>query len=152
MSSEASNASSAGSTAEPFFTLTVDDDYIREVVGVNVSSIDIREDSIEGNLWEAAEALVSSIEWDGIIDATMVLLAASRDRLRQELREHINQGMRYSMPGPLTPGEVLWDLVSEVVADEMHTIFNQPAFWRGLITTVESETIPGMTPDTEEAG
>ena len=151
MSSGASNASSASSTAEPFFTLTVDDDYLWEVVAENVTSIDIREDHVEGDLWEAAETLVRSIEWDGIIDATMVLLAASRDRLRQELREHINQGMRYSMPGPLTPGEVLWDLVSEVVADEMHTIFNQPAFWRGLITTVESETIPGMT-DTEEAG
>jgi hypothetical protein len=130
----------------------VDDDYLWEVVAENVTSIDIREDHVEGDLWEAAETLVRSIEWDGIIDATMVLLAASRDRLRQELREHINQGMRYSMPGPLTPGEVLWDLVSEVVADEMHTIFNQPAFWRGLITTVESETVPGMTPDTEEAG
>jgi hypothetical protein len=152
MSSGASNASSASSTAEPFFTLTVDDDYLWEVVAENVTSIDIREDHVEGDLWEAAETLVRSIEWDGIIDATMVLLAASRDRLRQELREHINQGMRYSMPGPLTPGEVLWDLVSEVVADEMHTIFNQPAFWRGLITTVESETVPGMTPDTEEAG
>ena len=94
MSSEASNASSAGSTAEPFFALTVDDDYIREVVGVNVSSIDIREDSIEGNLWEAAEALVSSIEWDGIIDATMVRLTASRDRLRKVIRGHVSQGRK----------------------------------------------------------
>ncbi|MBT7693792.1 MAG: hypothetical protein HN750_17495, partial [Gemmatimonadales bacterium] len=47
-SSEASNASSAGSTAEPFFTLTGDDAYLWEVVGENVSSIDIREGRLEG--------------------------------------------------------------------------------------------------------
>ncbi|MBT3327601.1 MAG: hypothetical protein HN396_15305 [Gemmatimonadales bacterium] len=44
--------------------------------------------------------LVRSTEWDGVIDATMVRLMASRDRLRQNPREHTNRGMKYSMPGP----------------------------------------------------
>ena len=152
MSSEASNASSTDSTAEPFFTLTVDDDYIREVVAENVTSIDIREDRVEGDLWEAVDQFVCLDNVTRIADATMARLMGARVRLTKELRDHIQQGGRYSHPGSLTPANVLWDLVSEVIADEMHSLFNLPAFWRGLITTVESETIPGMTPDTEEAG
>jgi hypothetical protein len=152
MSSDASNASSAGSTAEPFFTMTVDDAYLWEVVAENVTSIDIREDLVEGDLWEAVDQFVRPDNVEAITDATMARLTASRDYLRNEIREHVKAGERYSHPGPLTPNSVLWDLVSEVIADEMHTLFNQPAFWRGLITAVESETIPGMTPDTEEAG
>ena len=120
MSSEASNASSGNSTAEPFFTLTVDDAYIREVVEENVTSIDIREDRVEGDLWEAAEALVRSLEWDGIIDATIDRLMSSRDRLGGEIRDHCEQGEKYFLPDPLKPGDVVWDLVSEVVVDEMH--------------------------------
>ena len=156
MSSEASDASSASSTAEatpePFFTLTVDDDYLWEVVAENVTSIDIREDRVEGDLWEAVDRFVGPDNVVSITDATMARLMASRDHLRGEIRDHIKAGERYSLAGPLTPNDVAWDLVSEVIADEMYTLFNQPAFWRGLITTVESETIPGMTPDTEKAG
>ena len=150
MSSEASNASSANSTAEPFYEVTVDVAYIREVVEQEVFCVDIREDNVEGDLWETVDLFVNRDNRPRIVDATMRELMRRRTYLTREIRKQAEEVCHQG--GPTSVPDLLWERVDEIIADEMHTLFNQPAFWRGLITTVESETIPGMTPDTGEAG